>query len=249
MIQSVERAIDILQAIHATQEGEAGLVEVAKFLNLEKATVFNLIKTLRERGFVEQDGPGGRYRLGQKLHELARGTLDDAYLKKLIGPLCEEISEKSGENVSLITYRKGELTAICRVISKNAVIAQPNEHRPFYTTASGRCILASMTEEHLKNMTGIHGLPGEDWDNIDSFKELDKALSIIRETRFSKVVLEKIEVVALAVLLDSPVSFGPLSLAIFMPLYRFNSTKEKELTKLLKEYSKKIELLFKESQN
>ena len=91
MIQSVERAIDILGVIHGKPDGSAGLVEIAKALNLEKSTVFNLIKTLKARGFVVQVKQGEKYSLGPELLRLTSGNLNAAMLDEKLMPFCMEI--------------------------------------------------------------------------------------------------------------------------------------------------------------
>ena len=85
MIQSVVRALKILETIRfkGSKEG-MGLVDVARELELEKSTIYNLIKTLLAQGYVEQDGSGAKYRLGAKLLDLTHGSLNDEYLQNLL---------------------------------------------------------------------------------------------------------------------------------------------------------------------
>jgi DNA-binding IclR family transcriptional regulator len=240
MIQSVIRAIEILETIHKQKDGEAGLVEIAKTLGLDKSTVHNLAKTLKAKNFIEQDGQGGKYKLGKKLLELARGALDDDYLKSLVEPLCMELSSKTGEAVSFCAYRNGAVKAVCRILSESAVIVKPNKRKPIYTTASGRCILTGLSDEELENIIKINGMPEKDWDNISDIKTLKSELDKIKKNKISIAVSNEREAAAVGSVIDANESFGPLSLAVFLPLYRFNASKKKELEKLVKEYSRKI---------
>ena len=70
LIQSVSRALDILEAFTAS-EGELGVTELSRRLKLHKNNVFRLLATLETRGYVEQDRESGNYRLGMKTFEVA----------------------------------------------------------------------------------------------------------------------------------------------------------------------------------
>ncbi len=246
MIQSVVRAIDILETVYRQPEGEAGLVDIARALNLDKSTVYNLIKTLKSKEFISQDKAGGKYSLGSRLLELARGELDEAHLNRIALPFCEELFEKAGESISLVVFLKGELRPICRLLSQSAVVAQPGNRKPLYSTASGRSLLAQLDADSLKTIVKIYGYPGQDWDNISSLKELTKELAAIKSEKFAVVISDEREVAALAAFVEAPASYGPMALAAFLPNYRFNSSKKKELSRLLKEYSEKISLLLRQ---
>ena len=68
-IQSINRAIDIL-LLFSQARPWLGITEISKTLGLNKATVFGLVNTLQERGFLTKDPVNQKYGLGNKLHEL-----------------------------------------------------------------------------------------------------------------------------------------------------------------------------------
>lgn len=67
-VQSVERAIDLLQALASSDNG-LRLSDLAEQLALNTTTAHNLIRTLAGRGFVVK-GAGQRLRLGPALAEM-----------------------------------------------------------------------------------------------------------------------------------------------------------------------------------
>ncbi len=69
MIQAVERALDIMDITGRAEDG-VRLSTLAAELNLNSSTVHNLVRTLRVRGYLEQDSRR-RYRLGAALVDLA----------------------------------------------------------------------------------------------------------------------------------------------------------------------------------
>lgn len=78
-VQSVERALDLLQALAASDNGMR-LGDVAKQLELNTSTAHNLVRTLIGRGFV-QKGQGQRLRLGAALAELVAQEADRQLLR------------------------------------------------------------------------------------------------------------------------------------------------------------------------
>lgn len=78
-VQSVERALDLLQTL-AASEGGVRLGDLARQLDLNNSTAHNLVRTLIGRGFVIK-GQGQRLRLGPALGELVREESDRQLLR------------------------------------------------------------------------------------------------------------------------------------------------------------------------
>ena len=64
-LQSVDRALDALEALAAAGPGGLSLTEVAEGLSVSKSTAFSLLYTLTARGYVAESGDrrSRRYRL------------------------------------------------------------------------------------------------------------------------------------------------------------------------------------------
>ncbi|MGH7861960.1 MAG: helix-turn-helix domain-containing protein, partial [Candidatus Dormibacteraceae bacterium] len=65
---SVRKALDILEFTARTEE-PVGVSEVARALGLGKSTTHRLLMTLRDRGYVRQASPIGKYVIGVKAFE------------------------------------------------------------------------------------------------------------------------------------------------------------------------------------
>src|ERR1700751_2296978 len=61
-VQSVDRAVAILEIL--ARDGEAGVTEVARELDVHKSTASRLLAALDRRELVTQDTARGRFRLG-----------------------------------------------------------------------------------------------------------------------------------------------------------------------------------------
>ena len=246
MIQSVVRALKILETISHGDKDGMGLVDIARTLGLEKSTTYNLIKTLVAQGYAEQDGSGAKYRLGTKLMDLTHGGLGDEYLQDLLMPLCTELQQKMGENLSLVAYRAGALKVICRVMCNNELVVAPNNYKPLYTTVTGRCLLAQVADEQLSNIVNILGVPGELWNNIKDMEYFQKELQKIRNAEKCILDSEKRQLGGIGYIIKAPEKFMPLAVGTAMPLFRFKQ-KRKLLESEISKYANKISSLLEEA--
>ena len=73
-VQSLERALDLLEALAGTDE--LGVSEIAAQTGLVPSTAHRLLGTLVARGYAAQNPATGRYLLGYKLLELTSGLQD-----------------------------------------------------------------------------------------------------------------------------------------------------------------------------
>ena len=88
-IQSVDRALQIL-ALFSHRCPTLGVTEISQAVGLSKGTVHGLIRTLLRQGFLQQDLPSRKYRLGMKIYELGiilAGTLE--INQKAAGPVTQ----------------------------------------------------------------------------------------------------------------------------------------------------------------
>jgi DNA-binding IclR family transcriptional regulator len=72
MIQSINKALAIL-SLFSYSKPSYGLMEIASILGLPKGTAHNIIRTLEENKFLQQDKETRKYSLGAKI--LTLGTV------------------------------------------------------------------------------------------------------------------------------------------------------------------------------
>ncbi|MEC5318157.1 IclR family transcriptional regulator [Brenneria populi subsp. brevivirga] len=99
LIQSVERAMTVLEAI-AAAGGEARLVDLTARLGVNKSTLHGLLNTLSAMGYVSRRDT--RYALGLRLREIAQPLADaDAALRAAFAGVLRALAERSGETCYL----------------------------------------------------------------------------------------------------------------------------------------------------
>ena len=66
-VNSIIRATSILELYEKLNVQYLGIAEISKELGIQKTTVFNIVKTLAHQGWLIQDNPNGKYRLGTRI--------------------------------------------------------------------------------------------------------------------------------------------------------------------------------------
>ena len=69
-VPAIDRAIRVLYLFKNGSKKEYGVSEISRLLSLNKSTVHNILNTLTQYKFLEQDDATRGYRLGPALAEL-----------------------------------------------------------------------------------------------------------------------------------------------------------------------------------
>jgi DNA-binding IclR family transcriptional regulator len=108
--QTVERAIGVLDVFSADHV-EIGLSELARELELNKATTHRLAQTLLNADLLEQDPATRQYRLGLRLLSLAALVQAGLDVRTRARSALDRLREELGETVYLLVLR--DLRAVC----------------------------------------------------------------------------------------------------------------------------------------
>ena len=145
MIQSVQRAFELMEAIGAFPQG-ARLGDVADAAGLNRSTAHNLLATLQQLGYVGQASRGGVYTLTDRLSELARGAaVSDDDLRDRLHPSLESLAKATGETCYLAVPAGDQYVCLDAVESQTPLrLTVPIGGRdPLLGTAIGHTLLAA----------------------------------------------------------------------------------------------------------
>jgi DNA-binding IclR family transcriptional regulator len=91
---AVERVADVLELLGSART-PMSVSEVARHLEVHKATASRLLGTLAERGLVRRDTDG--YRLGPRLARLAVDAVTDLRVTEVCRPVLQDLATGTGE--------------------------------------------------------------------------------------------------------------------------------------------------------
>jgi IclR family transcriptional regulator, acetate operon repressor len=143
-VESVDRALLVLQAVSAAGATGTGVSDLATALGLHKTTVHRALAALAYRGFVVQDAGSGRYRLGPSTTELAGARSDHDRLPVLLHPALVELCRETEELVHLGLLTGTSVVYIDKVEPERPirVWSAIGRRSPAATTGLGRALLA-----------------------------------------------------------------------------------------------------------
>lgn len=145
-LQSVNRALRALELI--AEEGELGVTELGRRLDVHKATASRLVATLAERGLLERDPITEKYRLGFGLIRLAGAAMASLDLVRVGRPILEDLADKSRETVNLGVLSGDDVVYIDQVTGTRSIVAVSwvGRRTPLHCTSNGKILLANMSE-------------------------------------------------------------------------------------------------------
>ena len=93
-VQSIERALDIIEALADYHDG-LGVTEIATRIGLNKSTVHRILSTLMARGYVSKTDKG-TYRLGINLIEVVSCYINNLELQTEARPYVAQTTAELG---------------------------------------------------------------------------------------------------------------------------------------------------------
>ncbi|MGE5619408.1 MAG: IclR family transcriptional regulator [Sphingomonadaceae bacterium] len=152
-VQSVERTLDILEALAAM--GEAGIAQLSNRVGLHASTVHRLLATLIARGYVRQNPESGRYLLGLKPLDVARAVRAHLDLRMEALPILQDLMKQSGETANLAVLDDHQIVYLEQVSSPGWMLrmfVQVGARAPLHSTASGKVLLAALPPQELDEL-------------------------------------------------------------------------------------------------
>ncbi|BDH60674.1 IclR family transcriptional regulator [Lysinibacillus sp. PLM2] len=151
-VQSVDRALELLEIV-ASSEHSISILELIEKTGLNRTTVWRLLKTLENRGFVEKDEVTNNYRIGVKLYQLVKSNDSYSYLLKTVQPYMEKLCETYNETVILSVFQNTKMYNLYQVDPSHTVrlMNYTNTFSPLHCSSNGKLQLSYFTEEELES--------------------------------------------------------------------------------------------------
>jgi DNA-binding IclR family transcriptional regulator len=152
--------------------GRAGVSRIARELQINPSTCFNLLKTLVHEGIVTFDAATKTYGIGLGLVELAKGAIEQATYARLVHPHLQAIATAHRVTATLWQRTSGErVVLVDRADNGAAVRVHMNigQRLPMFIAALGRCMAASSGLERAQLRPRFEALRWEDGPTFDEY--------------------------------------------------------------------------------
>lgn len=142
-VRAVERTLELLNQFSVDRPA-LGVSELARMTGMYKGTVYRLMLTLQQSGFVQQDPETQRYRLGLALFQLGSIVQADMDVRRIALPHMRILAQQCQETVNLnVVSGLNRVCVECVETSRTVrFFIQAGYTGPLTRAASGKVLLA-----------------------------------------------------------------------------------------------------------
>jgi DNA-binding IclR family transcriptional regulator len=201
---SVVRALELLEAF-PEYGPEIGLTEIARLLQMSKATAYRLLSTLEGRGYVARVPENRRYRLGVRVFELGSFFQNQIEVRRVALPHMKAMVEQTREAAFLCVREGDEALCVERVEAPHEVnifTLRVGGRQPLHCGGAPRALMAGMSDEDIEGYARRTGLPAITHNTLNS---LERLIQDVRQTRERGCVLSTDDVVIGISALGAPI--------------------------------------------
>lgn len=158
-----------------------GVTRIAKELNLNASTCFNLLKTLVHERLVTFDESTKTYSIGLGLVELAKGSLGKASYVRQMRQHLLELADRHNITTTLWQRTAGDRVVLVDLAESDSpmrIHMSIGQRLPMYIAALGRCMAAHSNLPATELRRKLSELRWEDGPSFDAYMlEVDEARS------------------------------------------------------------------------
>ncbi|MVZ99279.1 helix-turn-helix domain-containing protein [Actinomadura sp. LD22] len=174
----MERAFELLEHL-ADAGGEMALSELTEVSGLPMPTIYRLMRTLVNHGYVRQE-PSKRYALGPRLIRLGEGA------NRLLGtwarPVLARLVDDVGETANMAVLEGDEAVYVAQVPSKHSMrmFTEVGRRVQPHCTGVGKALLSQLPDERVRDILGRTGMAAH---TPNTFTDQDALLAELRRIR------------------------------------------------------------------
>ncbi|WP_405569585.1 IclR family transcriptional regulator [Streptomyces sp. NBC_01167] len=150
-VKSAARTVDLLEVLAARGDRPARLRELAEELGVPRSSMYALLKTLIDRGWVRTDATGSLYGIG--IRALLTGTsyLDSDTRVGAVRPYLDEASDALGETIHLARLDGPDVVYLATRESHEYLrtFSRVGRRLPAHAGALGKALLAERPDAEL----------------------------------------------------------------------------------------------------
>jgi DNA-binding IclR family transcriptional regulator len=188
-VKSAERVMDVLILLARNPNG-LQLRDIAQQLHIPSSSMYAILSTMKQRGFVEREKGSLLYCLGNKFYEILPRSVPEYVQDDMVSvalPIMEKIQRATQETVTLSVLIKKEIVFIGKR-SGSAFVQVVNalgSRLPAHATASGKVIMSYLSEEDVDRIFSDENLPKITDNTITSKIDFKQQLAIIRKLGYA----------------------------------------------------------------
>ncbi|PIT74905.1 IclR family transcriptional regulator [Limnohabitans sp. G3-2] len=159
-VPGLARGLQLLMQFNRDERELSG-AELSRRLGLPRASVFRMLFTLEQSGFLERCPDGVSYKLGLAVLRLGFELLSSMELTEVGRPVIESLRDQSGFSAHLVVRDAREVVFIAKAAGGNAMFhsIQVGARLPAHATVLGRTLLSDVDMKDLAALYPEKTLP------------------------------------------------------------------------------------------
>jgi DNA-binding IclR family transcriptional regulator len=186
-VQSVARALSILNMIADSGPRGLNVTEMAEVLGVAKSTALALARTLTSSGYLRAVEPGPRYVLGLTLLRLGDLVGQQTSIAEVGLPVLRDLATATGMTVRLAISQNGYPVFVERIDGSGSIRfhAPLGQREQPHATAAGKAILAHLPDSEVSAILAESGLARYTPNTVTDPDELRAELGRVRSVGFA----------------------------------------------------------------
>jgi DNA-binding IclR family transcriptional regulator len=141
---ALDRALAILDYLAVARSATPS--QVAKELGLTRSTAYRMMERLRQKGYIDDAGTEGLWRLGPAVARMALSVIETSDIARTSPPFLRILVHQARESIGLGVPRGTDMVFIYRDPGPQSVTvnAEVGARRPMHSTSVGKAYLAAL---------------------------------------------------------------------------------------------------------
>jgi len=150
LVPALQRGLQLLGQFSRDQPQLTG-AELSRRLGLPRASVFRILQTLEQMGFVQRVGEGAHYKLGMAVLRLGFEFLASMELNELGRPVIDDLCAATGLTSHLVVRDGRNVVFVAKALGRSFMSnsIQIGARLPAHATVLGRVLLADLSVDEL----------------------------------------------------------------------------------------------------
>ncbi|AZM88586.1 MULTISPECIES: IclR family transcriptional regulator [Streptomyces] len=184
-VKSAVRTVLLLEHF-AARPGLHSLADIQNDLSLPKSSLYMLLRTLVNLGWVETDATGTRYGIGVRALLVGSSYIDGDEVVAAARPTLDRLSDDTTETIHLARLDGTSVVYLATRQSQHYLrpFTRVGRRLPVHSTALGKALLASHTDEEVRALLPKR-LEAVTEHTITDREQLVEELALVREQGYA----------------------------------------------------------------
>ncbi|MDE2005281.1 MAG: IclR family transcriptional regulator [Rhodospirillales bacterium] len=146
---SLRKGLEVIDCF--ARQKSWSLAELSAALGQPKPSVFRILRTIEEFGYLHKDRETGRYTLALRIHTLGTAALRNEQLRWQALPPLQDLAQDTGETVHVAILYDGEAICVQAVDGTQQIRmhAYVGKRAPAHASALGKVLLAHLPDAEI----------------------------------------------------------------------------------------------------